>query len=82
MSDGPASGAAMHADLDIFQHRHRFEQSDILKSPRDSVGNDAVAPQTVQFVAFKSDGAFGGRIDSGDHIKYGGLAGTVRTYQA
>ena len=46
---------AVAPDHDIFQHRHRFEQSDILKGPCDSAGDDGI-PEDLDPDAVRAGG--------------------------
>lgn len=72
----------MHADLDIFKNRHRFKQADILKRAGNTLGDDAIASQVVQFLAPVGYGAFAGGIYPGDHVKDGCLAGAIGADEA
>ena len=72
----------MHAYLDIFQHRHGVEQTDVLKGTRNAEADDAAASQVIQLLAVEGDHACAWRIDTGDHVKDGGFTGAVGTDQA
>ena len=64
--DRTAFGPAVHAHLDIFQYRHRFEQPDILKGSRDTLGNNTVIDQD-----YKHDPEFAGDLSESDNWLYG-----------
>ena len=53
-----------------------------MKGSGDTLGNDAIASQTVKHIIAIGDVALGGRVNPGDHVKDSGFPGAVGTDQA
>src|SRR5439155_9464838 len=69
-------------DANVVEDRHRPEEPDVLKRPRDSEPHDIVDAQTGDVAAAEADLAVGRLIDAGDEIENGGLACAVGTDEA
>ncbi len=67
----------MSADGDILQHAHGRQQAHVLKGAAHAAPRVLACGQPVGALAQKADLARGHRIDAGDAVEHGALAGAV-----
>src|SRR5437763_10818312 len=67
------------ADHDVVEHAEAGERLDELERAADARGADFIRPQAVNWAAGEDNRARIGRIDAGDHVEGGRLAGAVGT---
>ena len=67
----------VQADLDVIQHTHIVEQADILERTGHTGLADEFRVLAGDVLAVQDDVALGRLVNTGEHVKYGGLAGTV-----
>ena len=67
----------LHADKDIVFHRHVREEPDILESPAQALGDDDVRRCARDVLSIKDDLSFVRRIESGQQVDDGRLAGSI-----
>src|SRR4051812_740642 len=69
-------------DPDVLQRGQVPEEADVLKRARDPLAGDRVRRPSRDRVAREPDVTAGRRVDAGDQVEDGGLAGPVRADQA
>ena len=71
----------MHTDLDVVQHGHTAEQTNVLEGSGDAHAVDLRSGHALGIHAAQQDSAACGLVDIGQKIEDGGLAGAVRADQ-
>ena len=66
-----------HSSFDVFDHRHFFEQADILEGSSNACMNDLVGLFAVHPLTIQVKGAFGRLIHTSDQVEHGGFACAV-----
>ena len=70
------------ADHDVLERGHVGEQADVLERARDAGLGDLVHRRRLVGLAAELEGSGVGRVESGENVEEGRLAGAVRTDQA